>query len=73
MRVPKDKDSPLDKEYQELVTRTLEYWHVPGVAVAVVDGEKIYAQVSSLHSIFISHIYSLFNRATVSHYYLTFL
>jgi hypothetical protein len=46
MSVPKDEDGPLDKEYEELVTRTLERWNVPGVAVAVVDGEMTYARVS---------------------------
>jgi CubicO group peptidase (beta-lactamase class C family) len=28
----------------------LELWHVPGVSVAVVDGEETYAQASSLQS-----------------------
>ncbi len=46
IRVPKDEDGLLDKEYEELVTRTLERWNVPGVAVAVVNGEKTYARVS---------------------------
>ncbi len=42
-----DDDGPLDKNFEKLVTETLELWHVPGVSIAVVDGENTYAKVSS--------------------------
>ena len=41
-------DGSLDKRFEKLVTETLELWHVPGVSVAVVDGENTYAQVRPL-------------------------
>ena len=44
------ENGPLDKKFEKLVKETLENWHVPGVSVAVVDGENTYAQVSSLQS-----------------------
>ncbi len=47
-----NEDGPLNKKFEELVIDTLELWHVPGVSVAVVDGEETYAQVSSLQSKF---------------------
>jgi hypothetical protein len=37
----------LDEKFEGLFKETLEHWHVPGVSVAVVDGEKTYAQVRS--------------------------
>jgi CubicO group peptidase (beta-lactamase class C family) len=42
------EEGPLDKKFEKLVKETLEVWHVPGVSVAVVDGDKTYAQVRTL-------------------------
>ena len=38
--------SPLDKHFAELVDQTLEEFHVPGVAIGVIDGDEIFTNVS---------------------------
>ena len=43
---PNNNNGPLDKKFEKLVTETLDHWHVPGISIAVVDGDKPYAQVS---------------------------
>jgi CubicO group peptidase (beta-lactamase class C family) len=45
---PNSENGPLDKKFERLVKETLDTWHVPGVSVAVVDGENTYARVSCL-------------------------
>jgi len=42
--VSNTEDGSLGKRFGKLVKETLEIWHVPGVSVAVVDGDKTYAQ-----------------------------
>jgi hypothetical protein len=42
-----NNDGPLDKKFENLVKETLDLWHVPGISIAVVDGEQTYAQVRS--------------------------
>ncbi|KAJ5826326.1 penicillin-binding protein [Penicillium riverlandense] len=37
-------EPPLNKEFEKLVHETLARWHVPGVSIAVVDGEKSWAE-----------------------------
>ena len=45
--VLKDKPtSPFDAEFAKLAKETLELWHVPGVSIAVVDGDDTWAEVS---------------------------
>ncbi|KAH8821993.1 putative penicillin-binding protein [Xylogone sp. PMI_703] len=39
-----NKNGPLNEEFERLVTGKMEQWHVPGIAVAVVDGDKTYSQ-----------------------------
>ncbi|KAG0652787.1 hypothetical protein D0Z07_0667 [Hyphodiscus hymeniophilus] len=34
-----NEDDPFDDEFEKMVKDTLELWHVPGVSVAVVDGD----------------------------------
>ncbi|KAE8450774.1 hypothetical protein EG329_005687 [Mollisiaceae sp. DMI_Dod_QoI] len=46
-----DEDGPLDTKFGKFVTETLELWHVPGVSVAVVDGETTYAKGYGIASI----------------------
>lgn len=53
------EDGPLDTKFEKLVTETLERWHVPGVAIAVVDGEKTYSRVGALQSILSTTLTSL--------------
>ncbi|CAK7562938.1 MAG: hypothetical protein SEPTF4163_000794 [Sporothrix epigloea] len=36
--------SPFDETFRTLVAQTLESWHIPGIAVAVVDGDHTWAQ-----------------------------
>lgn len=57
-------DGPLDKEIEKLVIETLDFWHVPGISVAVVDGNNTYAKVSFLRLMLPILIRS---RATASH------
>lgn len=40
------KSSPFDKKFEKLVYETLELWHVPGVAIGVVDGDLEWSEVS---------------------------
>lgn len=40
--------SPLkDHAFRNLVQQTLSRWHVPGMSIAVVDGDQIWAEVRS--------------------------
>lgn len=39
--------NPLTRDFRRKVVRWLGQWHVPGLAVGVVDGEDIWTQVSS--------------------------
>lgn len=38
--------NPLTSEYKEFVLERLDEWKVPGVAVAVIDGDEVYAEVN---------------------------
>lgn len=40
-------DGPLNEEFGAFTRERLERWHVPGIAVAVVDGEETWTQVGS--------------------------
>jgi hypothetical protein len=42
--------SPFDSKFAELVDETLDTWNVPGLSIAVVDGDDIWAEVSSSNS-----------------------
>ena len=44
-----DDHSPLDGEFNDLVSRTMDYWHVPGFSIAVVHGNDTYSQVLKFH------------------------
>jgi hypothetical protein len=39
------KTSPLNENFEKLVSETLEKWHIQGVSVAVVDGDDTWAEV----------------------------
>ena len=41
-------NSPLNAEFSKLVNETLEMLHVPGVSIAVVDGNEMWAEVSGI-------------------------
>jgi hypothetical protein len=39
--------SPLNAKFDALVNSTLSDWHVPGLAVAVIDGHNTYSKVGT--------------------------
>lgn len=39
--------SPFTPDFDKLVTDTLDYWHTPGISVAVVAGDKTFSKVCS--------------------------
>lgn len=43
--------TPFDKVFARLVSKTLERWHVPGIAIAVVDGNDTWAEVRVTYSV----------------------
>ncbi len=49
------KTSPLNASFEDVVRKTLEEWHIPGMAVAVIDGEDIWTQVSNVLGSMSSH------------------
>lgn len=40
------KKSPLDADFGAFAEGALRRWHVPGISVAVVDGDSTWAEVS---------------------------
>ena len=42
--------SPLNGDFNDLVRRTMDYWHVPGLSIAVVNGSETYSQVLSVRA-----------------------
>ena len=42
-----EEQSPLTPKFDQLVSQTLAKWRVPGLAVAVVNGDEIYSKVCS--------------------------
>lgn len=43
------RGSPFTKEYEKHVSELLEKWHVPGVAIGIVDGDDIWTEVGRDH------------------------
>jgi hypothetical protein len=39
-------DNPLDTKFSKMVNETLNMFHVPGISIAVVDGDDMWAEVS---------------------------
>ena len=42
--------SPFSYSFDELVSHNLDYWHVPGISIAVVDGNETYSKVCTIFS-----------------------
>jgi hypothetical protein len=42
------KNGPFNADFEKLVNETLELWYVPGISIAVIDGEDTWAQVRFL-------------------------
>lgn len=40
-----DCRNPLDETFDALARTLLEEWHVPGMSVAVIDGDQTFAKV----------------------------
>lgn len=40
--------NPLNDEFAKYVKETLEEWKVPGLSIAVIDGDEIFAEVSGV-------------------------
>jgi hypothetical protein len=47
----KEKVSPFNADFAKLVETTLAKWNLPGVALAVVDGEETFAEVFILREL----------------------
>jgi hypothetical protein len=41
-----NRNSPLDSGFERFAIDVLEEWHVPGIAISVVDGKNSWAAVS---------------------------
>lgn len=41
----KERLSPFNANFAKLAETTLEAWHLPGVALAVIDGDETFAEV----------------------------
>jgi CubicO group peptidase (beta-lactamase class C family) len=37
--------NPLTKEFDNFATETLDSWKVPGLSIAVIDGNEVFAKV----------------------------
>jgi hypothetical protein len=44
---------PFDAAFERLVNETLKLWHVPGVSIAVIDGDDTWVEVRFIISRFI--------------------
>jgi CubicO group peptidase (beta-lactamase class C family) len=42
----KDARTPFDETFDAFVEKLLQEWHVPGMSVAVIDGDQTFAKVS---------------------------
>ncbi|RYP60415.1 hypothetical protein DL769_008118 [Monosporascus sp. CRB-8-3] len=43
-KVLKGKANPLDESFEKIVGKALEEWHVPGLSIAVIDGDDTWAE-----------------------------
>jgi hypothetical protein len=43
-------ENPFKKEFGTFVKEMLETWKVPGMSLAIIDGEHIYAEVTALNN-----------------------
>lgn len=46
------KKNPLDAEFEKFALAKLEAWHVPGMSIAVVDGDETWSAVSGYLQVF---------------------
>lgn len=55
------EESPFSKEFNDLVSSTLDHWHVPGLSITIVDNNSTFSKVipplpSLLHKHSPSHV-----------------
>ena len=56
---------PLDAKFASLVNETLHSWHVPGLAIAVIDGDNVWAKVRPISNCQLFHIQSTSSQAVI--------
>ena len=49
--VLKAAENPLDESFRSFALETLETWHVPGLAIAVVEGADTFSTVSRVRGL----------------------
>ena len=42
---PGERPSPLNEDFNKFVHQNLDYWHVPGISIAVVDNNETFSKV----------------------------
>lgn len=55
-RIPIQSQSPLNASFEKSVYSALQKWHVPGVAIGVVDGDQTWAEVFASYICSNNHI-----------------
>ena len=40
-----ERPSPLNEDFNKFVQQNLDYWHVPGISIAVVDNNETFSRV----------------------------
>ena len=40
-----ESPSPLNPGFDDLVSHTLDKWRIPGLAIAIIDGDETYSKV----------------------------
>jgi CubicO group peptidase (beta-lactamase class C family) len=53
MSTPNRPSSPFSSKFDDLVQGLLQAWHVPGLAIAVIDGASTFSKVSGSVSLMI--------------------
>ncbi len=48
--------SPFNTDFDHLASRLLDDWHTPGIAIAVIDGNRSFCKVSSIRTIVFADI-----------------
>ncbi len=68
----KQRSGPFDAKFAKLVKETLDKWHVPGISIAVVDGDDMWAEVTPLMISYTLNTHQGMSDSTIPTYF-TFL
>jgi len=52
----KGKGNPLTPEFKKYALEIMEKWHLPGLAVAVIDGKNTFFEVGSAASVYTPYL-----------------